>query len=262
MKENAIELKEKGFTMFPSFFDEAFMAEVSSSVDRSYQLCRSIQIRNGISEVTDGTVHHLLLDKDEPAYLEILHRVCQSDIYSFIKEFFNGNFILNTYGGVINLPSKPSYVANIHKDIRFFSEDFPFMINLLIMLDDFTLENGATYFLSGSHKKKDKPSDEEFYSKADRAVGKRGNIILFNSNLWHAAGLNKTNISRRAITINLSKPFFKQQMDYSRSIGYEKVEVMSNELKQILGYYSRTPTNLDEWYQKPENRFYRPGQDQ
>ncbi len=261
MEKNKIELKENGFTKFSSFFDESFMIEVCNSIDRSYQLCRDVQVKNGISEVTDGTVHHLLVDKNESVYLEILSKICTPDTYNFLKEYFSSNFILNTYGGVINLPSKPSYVANIHKDIRFFSDEFPFMINLLIMLDDFTLENGATYFLSGSHKKADKPSEEDFYQNSKRAVGKRGDIIFFNSNLWHAAGLNKTNTARRAITINFSKPFMKQQMDYTRAIGYYKVENMSKELKQVLGYYSRVPTNLDEWYQKPENRFYRPGQD-
>jgi hypothetical protein len=261
METNKTELETKGFTIFPAFFDEQYMLETSRSMDRSYELCRSIQVKNGIAEVTDGTVHHLVVDHNEPIYLDILARLCNSPMYDFIKAYFGGNFILNTYGGVINLPSKPSYVANIHRDIRFFSGDFPLMLNFLIMLDDFTLENGATYLLPGSHKQPNKPGDEEFYANSYRVVGKRGDILFFNSNLWHAAGLNKSTAERRAITVNFSKPFMKQQMDYPRAIGYEKVEKMSNEMKQMLGYFSRVPGNLDEWYQKPENRFYRPGQD-
>ena len=53
----------------------------------------------------------------------------------------------------------------------------------------------------------------------------------------------------------------KQQLDYSRAIGFDNVEKLSTELQQLVGFYSRIPTNLDEWYQKPEQRFYRPGQD-
>jgi hypothetical protein len=253
-------LLELGFSMIHSFFDNQFVNHVNQSLTKSYDLCRDIQIKNGIDAVTDGTVHHLIAS-NEMVYIELINKICQSEIFDFIKDYFQGNFILNSYGGVINIPNKPSYVTNIHRDIRFFSGEFPLMLNLLIMLDDFTLENGATYLLAGSHKIGNKPTDQEFYQKADRALGKRGDVLLFNSNLWHAAGINKTDQERRAITITLTKPFMKQQLDYPRAIGYDKLETMSPKLQQVIGFFCRTPSNLDEWYQKPENRFYRPGQD-
>jgi ectoine hydroxylase-related dioxygenase (phytanoyl-CoA dioxygenase family) len=53
----------------------------------------------------------------------------------------------------------------------------------------------------------------------------------------------------------------KQQLDYPRAVGYDELEKMSSRLQQLIGFFSRTPSTLDEWYQKPENRFYRPGQD-
>lgn len=260
MNINFIDLKENGYTIMPSFFDENSMNAVSDSIDESYELCRKIQIKNGIDAVTNGTVHHLLGTKED-VYLEILKKISLSPVYEFMQKYFNGNCIVNSYGGVINITSKPSYVANVHRDIRFFSGDFPLMLNMLIMLDDFTLENGATYLLAKSHLKENKPTDEEFYEKSDRAVGKKGDILFFNSNLWHAAGINTTDQVRRAITITFTKPFMKQQLDYSRAIGYENVEKLSIELQQLIGFYSRIPSNLEEWYQKPEQRFYRPGQD-
>ncbi len=260
MNGNFIDLKENGYTVIPAFFDEDYMDKVSNSIDKSYELCRKIQIKNGIDAETNGTVHHLLAIEDS-IYLDILEKISKSAVYEFIKKYFNGNCIVNSYGGVINITSKPSYVANIHRDIRFFSGEFPLMLNLLIMLDDFTLENGATYLLAKSHLKDDKPTNENFYEKSDRATGKKGDILFFNSNLWHAAGINTTDNVRRAITITFTKPFMKQQLDYSRAIGYDNVEKLSTELQQLVGFYSRIPSNLDEWYQKPEQRFYRPGQD-
>lgn len=260
MELNKLELKENGFTIFRNFYSLDFIQELSNAIDNSYELCRSIQQKNGISEVTDGTVHHLLASGDS-CYFKLLEMLCSSEIFEFLKDYFNGNFILNTYGGVINLSSKPSYVANIHRDIRFYSDDFPLMINFLIMLDDFTIENGATYLLKGSHKMPNKPTEDYFYKNSDRAIGKKGDILFFNSNVWHAAGINLTEIKRRAITIAFTKPFMKQQLDYTKLIENNNLNTISEELKQILGYFARTPSNLDEWYQKPENRFYRPGQD-
>lgn len=260
MKKYRYELLEVGFTTINSFFSHRFINQVNQSLAKSYDLCRSIQIKNGIDAVTDGTLHHLIAS-DEIVYIDLIDKICNSEIFDFIKDYFKGNFIINSYGGVINLPKKTSYVTSIHRDIRFFSGEFPLMLNLLIMLDDFTVDNGATYLLAGSHKKEEKPTDQEFYEKSDRALGARGDILFFNSNLWHAAGINKTSQERRAITITFTKPFMKQQLDYPRAVGYDKLESMSAHLQQIIGYFSRTPSTLDEWYQKPENRFYRPGQD-
>lgn len=254
------ELSELGFTIINSFLSEQVVSEVNQALTKSYELCRKIQVKNGVDAVTDGTVHHLIAS-NEIVYIDIIDKICYSEIFNFIKDFFQGNCIINSYGGVMNLPGKSSYVTNIHRDIRFFSGEFPLMLNLLIMLDNFTLYNGATYLLAGSHKKDEKPTDKEFYGKSARALGKRGDILFFNSNLWHAAGINKTNKERRAITITLTKPFMKQQLDYPRAIGYDKLQNMSHDLQQMVGYFSRTPSNLDEWYQKPEKRFYRPGQD-
>ena len=123
--------------------DQIYVDNLSSAIDESYEICRGVQVANGIQEVTDGTVHHLLATGN-PIYIDLLEKISNSELNYFIKSFFKSNFILNSYGGVINLPGKPSYVANIHRDIRFFTGEFPLMLNMLIMLDDFTIENGAT----------------------------------------------------------------------------------------------------------------------
>jgi hypothetical protein len=253
-------LELKGYQLFEGVIDLNLINDVNKGLENSYFVCRQIQKKNGIDKFTDGTIHHLLAHSDT-IYLDLIEYICKSEYFQFIENFFQGKFILNSYGGLKNLPSNPSYVTKVHRDIRFFSGNFPLMLNLLIMLDDFTLQNGATYLLPGSHLTSNKPNDKEFYAKAERATGKRGDILFFNSNLWHAAGINTTEHERRAITITFTKPFMKQQLDYPRVIGYDKINQMSNNLKQILGFFSRIPSNLDEWYQKPENRFYRPDQD-
>jgi Phytanoyl-CoA dioxygenase (PhyH) len=260
MKKFQTDLSLKGYAIAPSFLDENFTHQLKESMSKSYDLCRNIQIKNGIDTVTDGTIHHLISSGDR-VYLDLIDRICRSNIFNFIQDYFGGNYIINSYGGVINLPSRRSYVTNMHRDIRFFSGRFPLMLNMLVMLDDLTPENGALYLLAGSHEKGDTPIVEKFFRASDRAVGKRGDILFFNSNLWHAAGINETERETKEITITFTKPFMKQQLDYPRSVGYDELEKMSPEVQQMIGYFARTPSNLEEWYQKPENRFYRPGQD-
>ncbi|MES2559946.1 MAG: phytanoyl-CoA dioxygenase family protein [Bacteroidota bacterium] len=253
-------LETNGFELIQSQISTELIQKINVSLDMSYERARSIQKANGIEAVTDGTIHHLLAYEDQ-IYLDLLMAIVESPLYDYVRKFFNGNFILNSYGGLKNLPSKPSYVVKVHRDIRFFSDSFPLMLNMLIMLDDFTLENGATYLLAKSHLQPDKPADDYFYAHADRATGKRGDVLFFNSNLWHAAGLNTSTEERRAITITFTKPFMKQQLDYPHAVGTDKLLQLSPNMQQVIGYFSRTPGTLNEWYQVPEKRFYRPGQD-
>src|SRR5207247_7800491 len=136
-------------------------------------------------------------------------------------------------GGNLNLKKQFTYASVVHRDVRTYTCEIKLLLNIIIMLDDFTLDNGATYLLAGSHLAKDKPSDEEFFSQADRAVGKSGSIVLWDSNIWHAAGVNQTSLPRRSLSLIYSKPFMKQQFDYPRSVGYEGAAAFSEKFRQI-----------------------------
>ena len=53
----------------------------------------------------------------------------------------------------------------------------------------------------------------------------------------------------------------KQLLDYPRALGYDKMDSFTYEMQQFLGYHSRVPSSLNEWYQPEENRFYKKYQD-
>ncbi|WP_429567718.1 phytanoyl-CoA dioxygenase family protein [Paraburkholderia sp. JPY419] len=204
-----------------------------------------------------GTLHHLLMD--DPCYVELLAEF--SALEPVFKGYFGGNFILNSYGGVINERDSRSYVQNVHRDIRFGSDTRRFMVNALVMLDDFTLENGATHILSRSQNVQQQPADEDFYARASRATGERGSVLLFDSRMWHATGRNTTNAPRRALTLTFTSPFFKPQLDYARLFGYRNLNRCNAWMRQVLGFNARVPESLDEFYVPVEQRFYQRGQD-
>jgi ectoine hydroxylase-related dioxygenase (phytanoyl-CoA dioxygenase family) len=243
-----------GWVVVENVLPDEFTQRLKTSAYTAYEIRRTIQKKNGLEVNMDGTIHHTV---DQPVFIELLEQLYCDD---FILDYFSGQYILNSYGGVINMPNRPSYVCNIHRDVRTFSGKTNTMMNLLVMLDDFTLENGATYVLSGSHRKEDKPLEDVFFKEADRVTGTAGSLLFFNSNLWHAAGENKSKADRCALTLTFTKPYMKQQMDYPRYLGYHEGDKFHERLQQVLGYHSRTPENLDEWYQPPHKRMYRPGQ--
>ena len=255
-----LELKDKGYTILRNRVSTEWLDILSDAIDRSFMEHRKIQIENNNDIRTEGVALHVLLS--DPVFIKFLKYL--QDI-GFTKElqdnFFNSKCILNSFSALNNLPNQPNFSAVVHRDLRFYSGDFPIMINCLVMVDNFTKENGGTYLLSKSHLEERKPSDDEFFSKADQAVGKRGDILIFNANVWHSSAPNKTQNDRRAIPITISKSFMKQLLDYPRAIGYNKIGEFDYEFQQLLGYHSRVPASLDEWYQPENKRFYKKDQD-
>ncbi len=256
LKEFDEEMKRHGWLLIPGVLSVARVDELNQALAQAHKKCRELQVKKGVGERTDGTVHHLVALGD--TFIRLLEEL---DIDAYLSHYFAGKYILNSFGGVINLTDSDTYVMNRHRDVRTYVDSIHLMINVLVMLDDFTLDNGATHWLSGSHLSPETPDETEFFQRADRAVGKKGDILMWDSNLWHATGANHTGDVRRALTLTYTKPFLKQQMDYPRAIGYDQAQHLSEELRQILGYNARVPATLDEWYQPTESRMYKRDQE-
>lgn len=250
------QMDENGFFIFHNLFPQSFVTKMVLDVENAYKICRAIQIKNKVDKDTEFTLHHLIGQGE--SFLEFIEMIEPLNV--FFESYFEGKYILNSFGGAINTARSRSYAHRVHRDIRTFSGNLPLMLNTLFMLDDFTEKNGSTYLLPGSHKSAPLPVPEHFEKHKVQAIAKAGSLLVFNSNVWHRGDDNNTDVSRRSVTPMFSKPFMKQQYDYCRFLGYDKVVNMSSFTKQLLGYYSRVPENLDQWYQLPENRMYRPGQ--
>ena len=250
------EMTDKGWVVIEGFVDQDLVARMLTDLASAYRTCRALQVKNRVSLDTEGTLHHLIGQGD--SFLELIDRL--APVVPHLERYFQGKFILNSLGGNI-LEKRASYANAVHRDIRTYSGAMPLLLNTLVMLDEFTPENGATFLMSGSHRSHpDKPTDAAFYAGAVQAVGPAGSLLVFNSNLWHAAGVNTTDRPRRSITPMFCRPFMKAQFDYPRALGYDRMGSLSELQRQILGYYSRIPASLEEWYQPAEHRMYRPGQ--
>jgi len=258
--ENIIELKEQGYTIIQNLVEENWLDSLRGALDKAFIEHRQTQLNNSNDIQTDGVALHVLLSN--PLFIDFLKELQNKEFFTFLsKSFFNSKCIINSFSGLDNLPNQPNFSAIVHRDLRFYSGDFPIMLNCLLMVDDFTIENGGTYLLPYSHLEERKPSDEEFFKNAIQAVGKKGDMLVFNANVWHSSAPNITQDHRRAIPITVSKSFMKQLLDYPRAIGYDKMDSFDLELQQLLGYHSRVPASLNEWYQPESNRFYKKDQD-
>lgn len=212
-------------------------------------VCREIQEANGVADNTAGTVHHLPAIYSCRSFLDFLET---NPAHPYIEHWLAGKYILQSFGGNFNFPEN-SYASAIHRDIRRYQAE-PLVVNTLVMLDDFTAENGGTWMgamIDLAHK----PDVETFRRTAKQVIAPAGSILIFDSNLWHAAGQNLSNMPRRSVTPMFCRPYVKPGFDYCRAL-WPYVPQMSGRLQQILGYRARIPETLTQWYQPPEKRCY------
>lgn len=248
-------LTEQGFACIPDAIEIPLLNRLRQDLASAIEKCRQVQIANGITTRTEQTAHHIL--EADSSFIEILSMLRSWGVTELLEQMLAGPIILNSFGGLNNLASTNAYVRNVHRDIRNWSAENMQMAQILVLLDDFTVDNGATLFLPGSHLAPDKPAAEVFDRNASQALGKAGALYLFDSRIWHAAGVNQTSGPRRCLTLTFTRSYLKQQFDYCRALGDRFCQTQSPDVQQLLGWYARTPTNLSEWYQPEDQRFYR-----
>ena len=232
--------------MFRGAVPERDLPAMRSDMDRLYEVCREVQKTNGVAGNMEGTAHHLV------GYDTSLDRLVDAfPLYEWVERFFAGKFILLAYGASLNPPGSKAYLARPHRDVRQFTRDVRTSLNMLVMLDDFTPETGGTWILSGSQMVEQIPPADLFLKLAEQITGKAGDIILFDSQVVHAAGANSGEHRRRALTLVMGRPWLKPQIDFPRFLEGRQ-DSISPMAEQLYGYHARVATSLDEYYQPLE----------
>jgi ectoine hydroxylase-related dioxygenase (phytanoyl-CoA dioxygenase family) len=154
-------------------------------------------------------------------------------------------------------PSGANYSARIHTDCPRIIPGYVTNMGATILLDDFTEENGATWFLPESQTRPEAPGDDEFYARAQRVIAPAGSVFFFNARVWHAGGANRSSQWRHALTINMCRGYMKQRIDIPRAMGGMNLDGVTEQVKQKLGFLAQPPASLEEYYLPPEQRTFR-----
>ncbi len=149
---------------------------------------------------------------------------------------------------------------NYHTDFRRVLNGYLCSINALFAIDEFSAANGGTLVVPGSHQRTEQPAIGFMEASAVPVECPAGSMIVFDSTLWHAAGRNVSGKDRIGINHQFTRSYFKQQIDYVRALGPKSVEAHPPRTQQLLGYFTRVVTSLDEYYRPAEERLYRAGQ--
>lgn len=244
-------IREEGFANIGPVIDAATVATMREQLERAIH--EDIERWSSNPWYRDQWMVHNLMMR-HPVFMGFLDNQL---VHEYLSRLLPPSPILYAYTSS-SLPANGSnYSRRIHVDAQAESVDCITNIGVLVALDDFTEENGATFFLPGSHLSLETPGEETFFSKAVRAFPRAGEAIVFNARTFHYGGLNTTSRARHAITLNACRNWMKQRFDYPRMLSTEQIESLGKVGRRFIGMDSRIPRSLEEYYVAPEQRLFK-----
>lgn len=166
---------------------------------------------------------------EHPVILSILDSVLKDGSYGNAEPYY-----LNNISARCPLKGHPG--QQLHLDSNLPGINHTLVVNVLWMLDDFTLENGATRVVPHSHKTKHFAADGLTHPDEIRITGKKGGAIVFNANLWHGGAENFTDQTRWAVALGYARWFIKPSFDYMQNTPIEMFDKMTDKQKDLMGF--------------------------
>jgi ectoine hydroxylase-related dioxygenase (phytanoyl-CoA dioxygenase family) len=111
-------------------------------------------------------------------------------------------------------------------------------------LDDFTVENGATRLLPGSHAWKEGTMIDE--AACIQAVMPRGSVLLYLGSLLHGGGANRSNAPRMGLVNTYALGWLRQEENQYLTVPREIAEAYPERVRRLMGY--QTHGRLLGWY--------------
>lgn len=259
-KDFSYTMEVNGCTLLKSIIPAPLCESMREDIFEHYEKTRKLQIKAGLGETAQWGAHHICGKRNS------IHDFLEAEyLHGYLTEFFDGKpYILNTIGASINAPVAMGTYEHGHKwhrDIRsYVGPGHRQMIIILVMLDEFTAENGATEVLLGTHKARDFPPESFIQAHAKPVYGTQGSIILYDADVFHRAGVNHTQKLRVGLTCAFTKPYYKQQLDYPRFLDKDYADSLTPRMRQLFGFNARVPASMEEWY-CPQGRFYKSDQE-
>lgn len=170
-------------------------------------------------------------------------------LHELLGKILGEYYIVNQVNGLINPAGTDDYSQSPwHRDLPFrhLTMSRPIAVNALFALDDFTVENGCTSVLPGSHKVENFSADEVVIRNARPVTAKAGTFILLDCMTYHRGGVNRSSGDRRAINHVFTIPAWRQQLHLPSIFG--PGTDLTADQKKMLGYGLEEFRSHADWF--------------
>jgi ectoine hydroxylase-related dioxygenase (phytanoyl-CoA dioxygenase family) len=253
-------LDHEGVAVVTGVLDDAMLEETRRHLYEAQRRIREDVGEDRLKRAGELGVLRLLLGYDDFFYrfLEL------PEVIAFVDAALGETSILHVLNGLVLPPATETertiFQRKFHRDFPRILNGYRMSVNCFFAIDDFNPETGSTQFVPGTQQHAGTPPDWYLEQAAVSSACPAGSMILFDSTTWHAAGVNSSGKDRMAINLQFTRSYVKQQIDYVRALGDEAVLAQKPRTQQMLGWYTRVVTSLDEYYRPAEERLYRSGQ--
>lgn len=244
------EIQTEGSAIVPGVLDADFIARAKRDLAAAIE--KEAAYHGGTDYKDYGMV--LLCSLYGPAFVELLEN---PRLLEPIEAVLGDGCIVYAYTSSSMPPQGGNMSSRIHVDCPRLIPDYMTNLGVTILLDDFTEDNGATWYLPHSQTQAEAPSAEHFYGQGKRLLAAAGSAWFFNARLWHAGGKNATAEWRHALTLNMCRPFMKQRLDIPRAMGHLDTASLPARARQKLGFDAQVPASYEEYYAPPEQRKFK-----
>jgi len=228
-------LSRNGFTIIKSGFNSLEIAEILKTVKAvscQYFEKHSKVFLQSIDE--HNTVRAPFLK--DPIFLKVMFNC---NLMSVVQKVLHNNFYINQQNIIVNPGDSRGYNQLFwHRDLPYqhFVSSRPISLNALYCVCDFTLDNGTTQVLPGSHLHEKFPSDRYVEENKKQFFVSAGDYLLIDSMLYHSGGINKTNFERIGINNVYTTPIIRRQIDFNREdFYYDPTLFLEEKYREYLG---------------------------
>lgn len=237
VEEAKRQLAEHGLTIIEGVLDAGGIDRVRTALQRGIEADAANGVRlHGFSfdPDTHNTRVFNLIGKDQ-AFRDLVQHPVAIDL---ARHLLDGPFLLSNFSANVTAPG--SGAMGMHADQGYVPAPwppYPLAINVAWALDDFTVENGATRFVPGSHLKDHGPGRSGERAETIPITCKAGSIFVMDGRVWHQTGANTSRSATRAgLFAYYVRPFIRPQWNWYLTLPPAIVREASPLLREMLGY--------------------------
>ncbi|KAH0840658.1 Phytanoyl-CoA dioxygenase family protein [Fonsecaea pedrosoi] len=230
---------EHGYVVIPNCFsaDEAREArdEITRLLHKDSSGQRPLTGRNSFEGLNTNRIYSLLNKTRVFDKFVILPRVLALNDF-----FLDPGYLLSAYHTISINPGEKAQA--LHHDDYYIKSPrprLPFGTAIMVALNEYTAENGATRVIPGSHKwdSSRRGTPEETIP----ALCPEGGVIYFIGTLWHGGGANFSDKPRQSATVQYCQPFVRPIENQILAVDPRKLDSIHPRIVDLMGYTHMEP---------------------
>ena len=243
-KKEINSIKKYGFVKIKNFLSLKETIKYKNLVIKNHKLVKIDNYRGVPKRDSQDKILYNLQNKD----YEFIRLISKQKILNIAKYFLNDPYyrFIKTTKPNFNLlyfnARSSGKKLDLHIDCHLpFKGNKTNMMQFVILLEDANIQNGCTKVVPGSHTT-GKFSNRQS-NKVQPIIGNTGDLIIWDSRLWHGTFENITKKTRWAVVATFGSWWLKPSMDITKTLPNPIYKKCNNIQKQLLGFCSIPPKN-------------------